>query len=57
MKVREALRKLRRSGWQRIRKNATSHGVWQRGNQRLIVSESDPLCTTAIRKIEAAIRG
>ncbi|MCU0552048.1 MAG: hypothetical protein MUC48_22145 [Leptolyngbya sp. Prado105] len=55
MKIREALRKLRRSGWQRIRKSATSHAIWQRGKDRLIISESDPLCTTSIKKIKAAI--
>lgn len=56
MKVREALRKLRRAGWEKVRKSATSHAVWQRQNDRLIISESDPLCKTAIEKIKAAIR-
>lgn len=55
MKYRQAIRKLSRSGWQRIRKSATSHAIWQRGNDRLVISESDPLCTTSIKKIKAAI--
>ena len=55
MKVREAIRKLRRAGWERIRKSATSHAIWQRGNDRLIISESDPLCTTANASRTASI--
>lgn len=56
MKVREALRKLRRAGWERVRKSATSHSIWRRENDRLIISESDPLCRAAIKKIKEAIR-
>jgi hypothetical protein len=55
MKLRQALRELRRAGWERIRKRATAHAIWQRGPDRLIVSEHDPLCSAAITKIRRAI--
>lgn len=55
MKFRQALRELRRAGWIRIRKSRTAHSIWQRGPDRLIVAEHDPLSTTAIAKIKRAI--
>jgi predicted RNA binding protein YcfA (HicA-like mRNA interferase family) len=55
MKLRQALRQLRRAGWRRIRKRATAHAIWQRGPDRLIVSENDPLSPGAIAKIRRAI--
>jgi predicted RNA binding protein YcfA (HicA-like mRNA interferase family) len=55
MKLRQALRELRRAGWERIRKGQTAHAIWQRGTDRLIVSEHDPLSPGAIAKIRRAI--
>ncbi len=55
MKLRQAMRELRRAGWQRIRKGQTAHGIWQRGQERLLLSEHDPLCSAAIRDLKRAI--
>jgi hypothetical protein len=54
MKFRQARRLLSRAGWQQVRKGATAHAVWVRGSERLVLSEHDPLSTSAISKIRRA---
>jgi hypothetical protein len=55
MKLRQALRELRRAGWERIRKGQTSHAIWQRGPDRLVISEHCPLSSSAIATIRRTI--
>lgn len=55
MKLRQALRELRRAGWDQIRKGATAHAIWQRGTERITISEHDPLSSASIRMVQLAI--
>ena len=55
MKYREAKRLLSRAGWKQIRKGAGSHAIWQRGRDRIVLSEHDPVCKRAIVKVRSAI--
>ena len=55
MKYREAKRLLSRAGWEQVRKGATSHAIWQRGRDRMVLSEHDPVCKSAIVMVRAAI--
>ena len=48
----KAKRLLSRAGWEQVRKGAGTFAIWQRGRDRMVLSEHDPVSKAVMVKAE-----